>query len=98
MHKELAKNLQALVRNKQAWEALEDYLQELAQMTHRELVEGTSIQELHQAQGKASLLETLLKLSETVEDGRNQYDEEDEEKSMREIDELYHGIVDEERE
>jgi|TARA_R100001086_G_C11823663_1_gene254736 hypothetical protein len=40
----------------------------------------------------------LLKLSETVEDGRNQYDEEDEEKSMREIDELYHGIVDEERE
>jgi hypothetical protein len=64
----LASKLKALVNNKMAWEALEEYLQAETQKTHRALVVAQSEQEMFRSQGKAILLETLLNLKNNVQD------------------------------
>jgi len=68
MHnKEQAKKLGPLVSNPAAWNSLEEYLQDLKALTFRGLVTAQSESELRQMQGKAALLETLLKLKDNYD-------------------------------
>ena len=66
-NKEQAKLLGPLLAQPQIWQGLEEYLQALKEQTYRGLVTAQSESELRQLQGKAALLETLLKLKDNHE-------------------------------
>ena len=65
--KEQAGLVGPLVSNPQVWAGLEEYLQVLKEQTFKGLVTAQSESELRQLQGKAALLEMLLKLKENHE-------------------------------
>tara|TARA_Y100000287_G_C13886785_1_gene193998 strand:+ start:197 stop:421 length:225 start_codon:yes stop_codon:yes gene_type:complete len=65
--KEQARLVGPLVSNPQVWTGLEEYLQVLKEQTFKGLVTAQSESELRQLQGKAALLEMLLKLKENHE-------------------------------
>ena len=65
--KEQARLVGPLVSNPQVWAGLEEYLQVLKEQTFKGLVTAQSESELRQLQGKAALLEMLLKLKENHE-------------------------------
>ena len=62
LNKKQANNLNPLINNEQAWNSLEEYLQELTQMTIQALVAARSELEVFQLQGKLALLEQIKKL------------------------------------
>ena len=67
LNKEMLPMVGPLVNNPQVWEGLEEYLKALHQLTIRGLVMAQSEPELRQLQGKAALLEMLLKLKDNHE-------------------------------
>jgi hypothetical protein len=66
-NKEQAKLLGPLLAQPTIWQGLEEYLHSLKEQTYRGLVTAQSESELRQLQGKAALLETLLKLKDNHE-------------------------------
>jgi 7-keto-8-aminopelargonate synthetase-like enzyme len=62
LNKKQANNLNPLINNEQAWNSLEEYLQELTQLTIQALVAARSELEVFQLQGKLALLEQIKKL------------------------------------
>jgi hypothetical protein len=50
------------MNNEKAWDSLQEYLQELTQMTLQALVAAQSELEVFQLQGKLALLEQIKKL------------------------------------
>ena len=66
INKEQAKKLLPLANNQQAWEALEEYLQELALVMRRRLVVEESELEVRRLQGKLALLEILTSLKDAT--------------------------------
>jgi hypothetical protein len=62
LNKKQANNLNPLINNEQAWNSLEEYLQELTQMTLQALVAARSELEVFQLQGKLGLLEQIKRL------------------------------------
>ena len=62
LNKQQASKLRPLLGNKEAWNSLEEYLQELTQMTIQALVAARSELEVFQLQGKLALLEQIKKL------------------------------------
>ena len=65
--KEQAKLLGPLLAKPKIWQGLEEYLLLLKEQTYRGLVTAQSESELRQLQGKAALLEMLLKLKDNHE-------------------------------
>ena len=65
-NKEQAKMLSPLINSKE-WNNLVEYLNNLKELTVKGLVTAQSESELRQLQGKAALLEMLLKLKENHE-------------------------------
>ena len=66
-NKEQAKMLGPLLARPEIWAGLEEYLLTQKEQTFKALVTAQSESELRQMQGKAALLETLLKLKENHE-------------------------------
>jgi hypothetical protein len=66
-NKEQAKLLGPLLAKPEIWAGLEEYLQLLKEQTFKGLVTAQSESELRQLQGKAALLEMLLKLKDNHE-------------------------------
>ncbi len=66
-NKEQAKLVAPLLTQPQIWAGLEEYLLILKEQTFKALVTAQSESELRQMQGKAALLETLLKLKDNHE-------------------------------
>ena len=66
MNAQQAKKLLPLVNNPEAWEPLEEHLQQLGQMMQRQLVVAESELEMRRLQGKLALLETLQSLKVSV--------------------------------
>ena len=64
LNKKQASKVSPLVANKEAWDSLEEYLQEQIQMTLRALVAAQSELEVFRLQGKITSLETLKGLKE----------------------------------
>jgi hypothetical protein len=62
LNKKQANNLNPLMNNEKAWDSLQEYLQELTQMTLQALVAAQSELEVFQLQGKLALLEQIKKL------------------------------------
>ena len=62
LNKKQANNLNPLINNEKAWDSLQEYLQELTQMTIQALVAARSELEVFQLQGKLALLEQIKKL------------------------------------
>jgi hypothetical protein len=62
LNKKQANNLNPLINNEKAWDSLQEYLQELTQMTLQALVAARSELEVFQLQGKLGLLEQIKKL------------------------------------
>jgi hypothetical protein len=63
--KEQAKLLGPLMAKPEIWAGLEEYLHLLKEQTFKGLVTAQSESELRQLQGKAALLEMLLKLKDS---------------------------------
>ncbi len=70
-NKEQAAKVAPLVNNPQIWQGLEEYLNDLKDLTVKGLVMAQSESELRQLQGKLVLLETLLSLKSNVEKVKN---------------------------
>ena len=66
-NKEQAKRVAPLLAQPKIWAGLEEYLLLLKEQTFKALVTAQSESELRQMQGKAALLETLLKLKDSHE-------------------------------
>tara|TARA_R100001129_G_scaffold145990_1_gene107265 strand:- start:360 stop:587 length:228 start_codon:yes stop_codon:yes gene_type:complete len=66
-NKEQAKLVAPLLAQPKIWAGLEEYLLLLKEQTFKALVTAQSESELRQMQGKAALLETLLKLKDSHE-------------------------------
>jgi hypothetical protein len=58
--------IQAIVDNKAQWQIWEEYLQELRQQIQQELEVATSVQVMHQCQGKLALVRKLLSLPQAI--------------------------------
>jgi hypothetical protein len=58
--------IQAIVDNKAQWQIWEEYLLELRQQIQQELEVATSVQVMHQCQGKLALVRKLLNLPEAI--------------------------------
>jgi hypothetical protein len=58
------KTIQPLLEDKVKWGRLDQYLQELRQQIQRELEVATSVQVMHQCQGKLALVRQILNLPE----------------------------------
>jgi hypothetical protein len=58
------KTIQPLLEDKQKWDRLVQYLQELRQQIQRELEVATSVQVMYQCQGKLALVRQILNLEE----------------------------------
>ncbi len=67
LNKKQANNLNPLINNEKAWDSLQEYLQELTQMTIQALVAARSELEVFQLQGKLALLEQIKKLKDDHE-------------------------------
>jgi hypothetical protein len=67
LNKKQANNLNPLINNEKAWDSLQEYLQELTQMTLQALVAARSELEVFQLQGKLALLEQIKKLKDDHE-------------------------------
>jgi len=66
-NKDQAKLVAPLLAHPEIWAGLEEYLLLLKEQTFKALVTAQSESELRQMQGKAALLETLLKLRDNHE-------------------------------
>jgi hypothetical protein len=58
------KTIQPLLEDKVKWNQLEKYLRELRQQIQLELEVATSVQAMHQCQGKLALVRQILNLQE----------------------------------
>jgi hypothetical protein len=68
LDKQLARKLAPLVKNKQEWEPLEEYLNNLKTLELQVLVGATSEQEMFRSQGKMNLLVRLEQLKANVKE------------------------------
>ena len=68
MNEQQAKLLLPLVNNQLVWEGLEEYLKELVERHRTRLVVEESELEMRRLQGKLGLLETLVRLKQSVND------------------------------
>jgi hypothetical protein len=66
LDKQLAQKLAPLTKNKQQWEPLEEYLNNLKTLELQVLVGATSELEVYRSQGKMNLLGRFLELPEIV--------------------------------
>ncbi len=66
LDKTLARKLAPLVKNKQEWEPLEEYLNNLKTLELQVLVGATLEQEMFRSQGKMNLLAKLIDLPKIV--------------------------------
>ncbi len=76
LDKALARKLAPVVKNKESWEALKEYLSNLKTLELQVLVAATSELDLFRSQGKLSFLARLETLPEQVDEAlnRKEYD------------------------